>query len=295
MSFTRPTSARTVSVPTLPTGTQVAVYGTYVEAQQAVHYLSADHFPVEHITIVGTNLQSVERVTGRLSYGRVAIAGAMSGAWFGLFVGLLLSLFGGAGVTAGITFIAIALGAGFGLLFSVLSYAVTRSRRDFTSSTQVVAAQYAILCEPGEAMAATQILTKSPVGVRSRSLAGVPSGMPVSGGVVAGPPTLVAGEPAAGVVAGGGSSPTMVVAAPATVVEPRKPDSRWVDEDGRPRFGAMADDQPAAVAVPEQVVVAPPTVVGVTEVVEELVVVSTPQPKAGPIDPYAPPPNTYRH
>ncbi|MDR2703867.1 MAG: hypothetical protein LBB58_05950, partial [Cellulomonadaceae bacterium] len=114
MSFSRPQATRSAPVPSPPTGTQVAAYATYAEAQQAVHYLTAEHFPVEHVTIVGSNLQSVERVTGRLSYGRVAVAGAMSGGWFGLFVGLLLSLFGGIGVTGGITFIAIALGAGFG-------------------------------------------------------------------------------------------------------------------------------------------------------------------------------------
>ena len=35
----------------------------------------------------------VERVIGRLTWGRVLLSGAASGAWFGLFVGLLLSLF----------------------------------------------------------------------------------------------------------------------------------------------------------------------------------------------------------
>jgi hypothetical protein len=35
----------------------------------------------------------VERVIGRLTWGRVLLSGAASGAWFGLFVGLLLGLF----------------------------------------------------------------------------------------------------------------------------------------------------------------------------------------------------------
>ena len=43
--------------------------------------------------IVGTELKQVERVTGRLTYARAAMAGAASGLWMGLFVGFLLSLF----------------------------------------------------------------------------------------------------------------------------------------------------------------------------------------------------------
>jgi hypothetical protein len=77
-------------VPTPPRGDGIARYATYLEAQRAVDYLSDNQFPVQHVTIVGTGLRMVERVTGRLTYARVAVAGAASGAWFGLFVGLLL-------------------------------------------------------------------------------------------------------------------------------------------------------------------------------------------------------------
>lgn len=165
MSFGRPQES-TRALPTMPTGTEIAAYSTYLQAQQAVDYLAEQHFAVEQLTILGTDLRSVERVTGRLSYGRVAVAGAMSGAWFGLFVGLLLSLFGGAGVADGIMVIAIALGAGFGLLFSVLSYTFTRGRRDFTSQSQTVAGRYAVLCSGAEAaFEARRLLLNSPVGI----------------------------------------------------------------------------------------------------------------------------------
>uniref|UniRef100_UPI00356AED0A general stress protein n=1 Tax=Actinotalea sp. TaxID=1872145 RepID=UPI00356AED0A len=85
--------SRPPQVPTPPQGEQIASYATYLEAQRAVDHLSDKEFPVQHVTIVGTDLAMVERVTGRLTYSRVAIAGLASGAWFGLFVGLLLSLF----------------------------------------------------------------------------------------------------------------------------------------------------------------------------------------------------------
>ena len=61
----------------------LAVYDTYEQAQRAVDHLSDEAFPVENLLIVGTDLKRVERVTGRLTWGRVAAAGAITGLWFG--------------------------------------------------------------------------------------------------------------------------------------------------------------------------------------------------------------------
>lgn len=131
-------------VPTMPQGNEIAVYSTYLKAQKAVDKLSDEGFAVQGVTIVGHDLHMVERVLGRLTYPRIAVAGFASGAWFGLFVGLLLSLFGTGG--SGVIITALLIGGAFGLLFSVLSYAMTRGKRDFTSSSQIVAARYVLLC-----------------------------------------------------------------------------------------------------------------------------------------------------
>lgn len=144
-------------VPTMPQGNEIAVYSTYLKAQQAVDKLSDVGFAVQSVTIVGHDLHMVERVLGRLTYPRIAMAGFASGAWFGLFVGLLLSLFGSGNANVIIT--ALLIGGAFGLMFSVLSYAMTRGKRDFTSSSQIVAARYVLLCAPqtsGEARALLQ-------------------------------------------------------------------------------------------------------------------------------------------
>lgn len=146
------------STPTLPQGEEVASYATYLEAQRAVDHLADKGFPVQLVTIVGTDLRMVERVTGRLSYPRVALAGAASGAWFGLFVGLLITFFT-AGTEQGVPlFAAIAIGAAFGMLFSVVSYAFTRGRRDFTSQSQIVALRYSVLCRSEKAHQARGLL-----------------------------------------------------------------------------------------------------------------------------------------
>ncbi len=146
---------RAATLPAAPPGHPIASYRTYLEAQRAVDYLSDEKFPVQHVSIVGNDLKMVERVTGRLTYGRVALAGAFSGAYFGGFVGLLLGLFND---DWGILVPAILIGAAFGMIFGVLSYAATGGRRDFTSTSQIVAAQYAVWCADEQAAEALQVL-----------------------------------------------------------------------------------------------------------------------------------------
>ncbi len=151
--------------PTLPTGVQIAAFDTYLEAQRAVDLLSDKEFEVQHTTIVGTDLRMVERITGRLSYPRVALAGAMSGAWFGLFVGLLFGLLS-EGSTLVMLLPALVIGAAFGILFALVSYAFTGGKRDFTSSSQVVASRYALLCEQSRVGEAMRLLGEA--GIRTR-------------------------------------------------------------------------------------------------------------------------------
>lgn len=177
-------------VPTLPHGRQIADYGNYLEAQRAVDFLSDEQFPVQHVTIVGTDLRMVERVTGRLTYGRVAAAGAASGAWFGLFVGVLLTL---TAEGASLMFPAVLFGAGFGVLFGVISFALTGGRRDFTSTSQIVALRYAILCVEEQAVEAAAVLARLP---HLAGAAPTPPPAPTAG-PVAEPPRAAPGGPTA--------------------------------------------------------------------------------------------------
>src|SRR6187431_1477522 len=69
-----PTSLLTLDFPQ-----SLAVYDDYAAAQKTVDFLSDNHFPVENLMIVGTDLKRVERITGRLTTGRVALGGLLSG------------------------------------------------------------------------------------------------------------------------------------------------------------------------------------------------------------------------
>jgi hypothetical protein len=152
------------NLPTPPTGWPVGSYATYEEAQHAVDHLADNQFPVRDVTIVGVDLMLVERVIGRLTWGRVLLSGAASGAWFGLFVGLLLSFFSPAGQGLGPILVGLASGVVFGVIFTAVTYGVTRGRRDFQSVSQLVAGRYDVLCQPRNAEKAREMLAKLAMG-----------------------------------------------------------------------------------------------------------------------------------
>lgn len=139
----------------------LAVYDTYEQAQRAVDHLSDKEFAVENLLIVGTDLKRVERVTGRLTWGRVAAAGAITGLWFGIFVGLVFALWVDVGLLEILASTAF-FGALFGLVWSLLGYAATRGQRDFSSVTAVVATRYEVLVEHKHREAARKILSAEP-------------------------------------------------------------------------------------------------------------------------------------
>lgn len=159
---------------TLPKGETIGRYSSYLDAQKAVDYLADSKFPVQQVSIIGNDVKTVERVTGRLSYPRVALASAATGAWFGLFVGFILTLFGGDSTYLPILS-SMALGAVFWVLFGVIAYAFQRGKRDFTSTSQVVATSYDVIVDPAAAGEARRMLQQLPMNSRPQESAGAPT------------------------------------------------------------------------------------------------------------------------
>jgi hypothetical protein len=99
----------------------------------------------------------VERVTGRLTWPKVLGGGVLSGAWLGLFIGMVLIVFTNnwavlpTGVVAGVF---------FGLITSAVPYAMARGTRDFSSTMQLVAGRYDVLCDPQNAEKARDLLAR---------------------------------------------------------------------------------------------------------------------------------------
>lgn len=142
-----------------PEGWPVGSFDSYEQAQKAVDMLSDQDFSVDGLTIVGVDLMEVERVTGRLTWGRVILGGAASGAWIGLFFGLLFGILGGGFLVPVLT--GVVMGAVFGVILGVVPYAMSGGRRDFTSQTQIVAGRYDVLCVPELARQARDAIARS--------------------------------------------------------------------------------------------------------------------------------------
>lgn len=256
---------------TVPTGDTVGSYTSYLDAQKAVDYLADQQFPVHMVSIVGNELKMVERVTGRLSYPRVALSGALSGMWFGLFVGVMLSFFAPSPGYFSIL-ASVLMGAAFFMLFGIVTYAMQRGKRDFTSTSQVVATNYDVIVSLEAAHEARRLLQQLPM-TRSDAASGThaaqgyqnpqfgqhgQSGQPGQQagqpGNQPGPaPTRPAGwndpygQQGAGQVhpAGADQGPQPDAAAPqdkAAVAAVRYPDL----PDGRPQYGVRVADQPEA-------------------------------------------------
>jgi len=154
-----PFGRRAAAQPSIPKGDVLGTYETYVEAQKVVDRLSKADFEVKKLAIVGHDLTTVERVTGKQTYGRRAAAGAASGAWLGLFFGVLFFLFTPTPNFAN-TVASIVIGAGFGMLFSIATYSLSRRGKDFTSTHQVLAGSYQIVIDPELTARANELLAR---------------------------------------------------------------------------------------------------------------------------------------
>lgn len=140
----------------------LGVYSTYQEVQSVVDTLADREFPVQSTLIVGTDLKLMERVTGRRTWPKVIGQGVLSGLWMGLFLGLLFML-----ITPGdlmIVLSSVLMGIVFFTVWSVIGYAMTGGKRDFTSMTSTIPMQYELLVEHKHADQARRILAESGAG-----------------------------------------------------------------------------------------------------------------------------------
>ena len=141
----------------MPRGEAIGRYSSYADAQKAVDYLADQQFEVAKISIIGSDLKSVEQVTGRLSYPKVALQGALNGMVFGAFFGLLMSLLGGMDLAQALL-LPIIMGGAFWMLLATVTYATQRGKRDFTSTNRIVAGSYEVIAAPEVAGEARHVL-----------------------------------------------------------------------------------------------------------------------------------------
>lgn len=156
-----------MSGPTIPKGFVVAEFTNYLDASATVERLIEAEIKPQDIAVVGHDPVLVERVRSRLGYGRVALSGIITGFWLGLIFAILI----GAGVTVSPDgqvgynpqqFVAVlVVSAGIGMLFNILRFSFSKSRRGFLSSQMPVATRYEVVVPQESAGKAQQALSAS--------------------------------------------------------------------------------------------------------------------------------------
>lgn len=131
----------------LPQGQTLESFTDYKQAVGFVERLIENDFPARLISIIGTDLKTVESVKGKLGYARVSISGALTGSWLGMFLGLVFGATSTGTEAVLLTNVGagIAIGAGIGMLANILRFSLTKNRRGFVSGQIVVAKKYEVV------------------------------------------------------------------------------------------------------------------------------------------------------
>ncbi len=235
----------------LPRGELLGRYRSYEDAQKVVdHLTAAEDFDVKALTIVGNDLRSVEHIRTRLTYPRVALGGAAQGAMFGAFIGLLIYLFSPEASIYNLAF-SVVLGMAIWMIIGVLGFAMRKGRREYASSSQLVATSFDVVCEFSSAQRARQLVAGA--GVMSLNAFNDPTstsmgGSPQQPAAAPQPPRTSQPEPGQGAAGTEQQGGTTTTAAPDSQPAPEQqaPAAGYNDlPDGRPRYGVRAPQEPA--------------------------------------------------
>ncbi|VXB54450.1 general stress protein [Citricoccus sp. K5] len=144
------------SVSGLPRGEVLGSFPTYAEARKVVDRLAEQEFDVRTVSVVGTDLRTVERIRNRLTYPSVALRSAIQGAFFGAMLGILMTLIDPSGSGFQILY-TVGLGVAIWVLFGVIGHAL-RKGRGVNSVQQLVPSNFDVVCEFETAHQAKQLL-----------------------------------------------------------------------------------------------------------------------------------------
>jgi hypothetical protein len=139
----------------------IATFDDYADAERAVDYLADQRFEVDRVAIVGRDLELVEEVTGRMSYGWAALRGACTGGLVGALIGWIFGIFSWVQpLIAGLVLAGYGLlfGAIVGALIGLLLYALQRGRRDFSAVTSLQPRHYDVVADVAVADRAIRLL-----------------------------------------------------------------------------------------------------------------------------------------
>ena len=129
----------------IPEGETLATFPGYPEAQELVNSLVTKGVPARALSIVGADVTLVERVTGRIGYGRAALSSAMSGSWLGVLAGLVFVVISPTDIITPLVG-GLFIGAGVGMVAGILIFTFSKGpKRLFRSMQQVIAQSYRVV------------------------------------------------------------------------------------------------------------------------------------------------------
>lgn len=159
MSINQPTPKSSREILKLKRPMSVAIYDEYADAAHAVDYLADRQFPVENLAIVGTDLKSVEKVTGNVTWPKVLFAGFLQGSmWAGMFALFMWFMSPGSSLLTMLLMALLGFG-GVGMAMSAFQYRARGGERDYTSTTAIIATHYEVLAEADVVDRARHLLT----------------------------------------------------------------------------------------------------------------------------------------
>jgi hypothetical protein len=144
-----------------PARRRIASFDDYADAERAVERLTSRGYPVDRVAIVGRDLQSIEQITGVLTFPSAAWRGALSGALPGALIGWLFGLLAWVNPLIGSLVLALyglVFGALLGAVMGVVTYAFQRGRRDFASKTIMHAQHFDLVADDEVADEAARLL-----------------------------------------------------------------------------------------------------------------------------------------
>jgi hypothetical protein len=144
-------------------GTSLASFTDYKQAVSYVEKLIENDFPAKFVSIIGTDLKTVEMVKGKLGYGRVSLSGALTGSWLGMFFGLIFGVTGTEQILVNNVLAGIIIGSGIGMLLNILRFSVTKNKRGFVSGQTVVAKKYEVVVPNAQAQLAKKAVSAATV------------------------------------------------------------------------------------------------------------------------------------
>ena len=94
-----------------------------------------------------------------MTYGKAALYGFLGGAWFGLLIGILMGIFVPAIAWINVVLWAVVLAGVFGLIWGLISHALTGRERSFHSVRATKASSYTVEVLANRADEALRVLS----------------------------------------------------------------------------------------------------------------------------------------